>query len=89
MEQVAHYSAAMHRNVEVLIGRLATDPDLLRRFAADAAAVLETQGLELTAVEREALAAIDHEALGIFAGSLDRRLRKAQPASAIDKEIER
>lgn len=70
----------MHKNVETLIGRLATDATLRRRFAANAAAVLaelSEQGLELTKVEIEALAATDPEALGSFAETLDRRLRKA------------
>lgn len=70
----------MHRNVETLIGRLATDPKLRRRFAERPTALLEElseQGLELTNVEIEALAATDPEALHSFAGSLDRRLLKA------------
>jgi hypothetical protein len=70
----------MHRNAETLIGRLATDPKLRRRFAETPTVVLEelsAQGLELTSVELEALAATDPEALQLFAGSLDRRLRKA------------
>jgi hypothetical protein len=70
----------MHRNVETLIGRLATDPKLRRRFAETPTVVLEelsAQGLELTSVELEALAATDPTALQSFAGSLDRRIRKA------------
>ena len=70
----------MHKNVETLIGRLVTDPKLRRRFAASPAALLTEiceQGLELTGVEIEALAATDPEALHSFAGALDRRLRKA------------
>jgi hypothetical protein len=70
----------MHKNVETLIGRLATDPKLRRRFADKPAAVLEElceQGFELTTVEIEALAATDPEALHSFAGAIDRRLRKA------------
>jgi len=70
----------MHKNVETLIGRLATDPKLRRRFAQEPTAVLEElcgEGLELTSTEIEALAATDPEALQSFAGSLDRRLRKA------------
>lgn len=70
----------MHRNVETLIGRLATDPKLRRRFAETPTVVLEElsgQGLELTSVELAALAAMDPKALHSFAGSLDRRLRKA------------
>jgi hypothetical protein len=71
--------AAMHKNVETLIGRLATNSTLRRRFAASPAAVLaelSEQGLELTSIEIAALAATDPEALHSFAGALDRRLRK-------------
>jgi hypothetical protein len=70
----------MHRNVETLLGRLATDPMLCRRFAEGPATLLgelSEQGFELTEVELEALAAIDPEAVRRFAASLDRRLRKA------------
>ncbi len=70
----------MHKSVETVIGRLATDPELRRRFVASPAAVLAelgAGGLELTSVELEALAAIDTAALHAFAGSLDRRLRRA------------
>ena len=45
-----------HRNVETLIGRLATDPVLRRRFAVDSVAVLgelREEGYELTGVELE------------------------------------
>ena len=67
-----------HRNVETLIGRLATDPVLRRQFAQDPQAVLgelHARG-ELTPVERNALAAMDAAAIEAFAGSLDRRIRK-------------
>ena len=70
----------MQKTVETLIGRLATDAALLRRFATDPAAVLRElseHGLELTAVEREALVATDLEALRRFARTLDRRLCRA------------
>ena len=70
-----------HRNVETLIGRLATDPGLRRRFLEDPAGLLEEfkeQGFELTAVELEALATIDGEAIRSFAGALDRRIRRAE-----------
>jgi dienelactone hydrolase len=73
-----------HRNVETLLGRLLTDPALRRRFAADPTAVLaelRDQGLELTAIEIEALASTEPEALGRLAEALDRRLRKARVAS--------
>jgi hypothetical protein len=67
-----------HRTVETLIGRLATDPVLRRQFAADPQAVLtefHARG-ELTAVERDALTALDATAIETFADALDRRIRK-------------
>jgi len=70
-----------HRNVETLIGRLATDPLVRRRFIEDPAAVLrevQEEGCELTAVEVDALAATDPEVLRWFAQSIDRRIRKAE-----------
>ena len=69
-----------HRNVETLIGRLATDPTLRRRFLRDPAAVLRDlrdQGVELTPIEIEALASTDPDALRTIAEALDRRIRKA------------
>ena len=70
-----------HRNVETLIGRLATDPNLRRRFLEDPEQVLnefKEQGYELTNVELEALASIDGKAIRSFAGALDRRIRRAE-----------
>ena len=70
----------MHKNVETLIGRLVTDPELRRRFSKDPAGVLRElrdQGFELTDVEREALASTDPDAIRAFADALDRRIRKA------------
>lgn len=67
----------MHRNVEVLIGRLATDIGLQLRFAKQPFEVLSELGLELTAVEFEALAALHPEALRAFTSQLDPRIRKA------------
>jgi hypothetical protein len=69
-----------HRNVETLIGRLATDPSLRRRFVEDPAGLLHElrdQGYELTPVELDALASTDADALGSFADTLDGRIRKA------------
>lgn len=69
-----------HRNVETLIGRLATDPPLQRRFAADPTSVLrelQDEGYELTAIELDALAATDPDAIRSFAESIDRRIRRA------------
>ncbi|MBX7187570.1 MAG: hypothetical protein K1Y01_20670 [Vicinamibacteria bacterium] len=70
----------MHKNVEVVIGRLATDSKLLRRFSESPSAVLSElieQGLELTDVEFQALAVTNGDVLGSIAQLLDRRLRKA------------
>jgi hypothetical protein len=70
-----------HRHVETLLGRLATDPALRRRFAEDREALLEelrSHGYELTAIEREALASTEPNAIDRFAQSLDERLRKAE-----------
>ena len=74
-----------HRNVETLIGRLATDPLLRRRFADDPAAVLrefQEDGYALTAVELDALATTDPDAIRLFAESIDRRIRRADHVSA-------
>lgn len=69
-----------HRNVEALLGRLATDPSLRRRFADDPAAVLQQlqdEGFALTPVELDALAGTDPDAIRSFAQSIDRRIRRA------------
>jgi hypothetical protein len=69
-----------HRNVETLLGRLATDPALRQRFAENRKAALAefgAQGYQLTEVEIEALASIDADAIEAFATALDERLRKA------------
>ena len=74
-----------HRNVETVIGRLATDPLIRRRFAENPAAVLkqfQEEGCELTAVEVDALAATDPEAIRSFAQAIDRRIRKAETQRA-------
>ena len=71
-----------HRNVENLIGRLATDPVLRRRFAEDPAAVLRElaeQGFELTAIEADALKSTDIGPVRLLADSLDRRIKRAEP----------
>jgi hypothetical protein len=78
----------MHKHVEVLIGRLATDPGLQARFAKQPFEVLHELRLELSEVEIAALVATDPAAFRAFTASLDARLRKAtravepRPASA-------
>lgn len=69
----------MHRHVELLIGRLATDPGLQCRFAEQPFEALREQRLELTEIELAALAATDPEAFRAFTAALDTRLRKASP----------
>ena len=79
-----------HRNVEILIGKLATDPALGRRFADDRASVLDElqrQGLELTPVEIDALSSTDVETFQTITAALDRRIRKI-PATTQPEENE-
>ena len=69
------------RDVERLIGRLATDPGFCERFLRDAVGLLGElleQGCELTRIERDALKSIDARALRAFAMSLDERLRRLE-----------
>lgn len=70
----------MHKHVEILIGRLATDPNALSHFARHPHAVIGDMGLELTEVEIAALIAINIDALRMFSATLDARLRKASHA---------
>jgi hypothetical protein len=68
-----------HPHVETLIGRLATDPQLRRRFEEGPMALLQelvAQGYELSAIEVDALASIDRASIRAFAGALDPRLRR-------------
>ena len=67
------------KSVELVIGKLATDEGFRRRFLDDAVAALYElgpRGCELTAIEFEALAALDPEALRSFAVVIDQRLQK-------------
>jgi len=69
-----------HRQVEGVIGRLCTDEALRRRFAADPAGTLAAEvarGVDLTPVERDALAGTDAAAWEALAASLDARLQRA------------
>lgn len=75
----------MHKNVEILLGRPAAEPRLLRRFRADPARTLRKvrdEELELTEVECAALAGTDPEADHAFALSIDRRSRRAATTNA-------
>jgi len=79
----------MHRNVEVLIGRLATDATLRKRFAGDPGGLLSEltgRGFDLTPVEVDALRGLPPEALLAFADALDRRLRRAMTETTNHRE---
>lgn len=68
------------RNVERVIGRLATDEAFRRQFTTDPRATLReviAAGVELNDCELGALSAIDREALGRFAEAIDPRLQKS------------
>lgn len=69
-----------HRGVEIVLGRLATDEAIRRRFRQTPAAVLReltALGVELTPVELAALESLDSSAIHRFACTLDPRLQKA------------
>lgn len=73
------------RNVERLVGRLVLDEELRQRFCADRHATVSSlvaEGVELTAVELEALRALDPIPLEVFAQALDPRLQKVSLASS-------
>jgi len=77
------------KNVEILLGKLATDEALRRRFRVDPLAAIEPLGLELTAVEMAALRGLDGGALERFALAVDPRLQKASLEQPDDKERSR
>jgi len=67
------------RGVEVVLGRLATDDAVRRRFQdspARALRELTALGIELSAVEFAALGALDPYAVHVFAQALDPRLQR-------------
>jgi hypothetical protein len=67
------------RNVELVLGKLATDEDFRRRFAASPDAALAdaaAAGLDLTPVEQRALIDLEMDACERFAACLDPRIQK-------------
>lgn len=73
----------MHRSVEVLIGRLATDDEFRAEYRRDPRAALAKVGrlgLELSAGEVRALLDTDMSVWDRVAHEIDTRLRKAQLA---------
>ena len=72
------------RGVEIVLGRLATDEVVRRRFEEAPALALRdllALGIELSAVERLALESLDPSAVQRFAQALDPRLQKAMLAA--------
>jgi hypothetical protein len=68
------------KNVELIIGKLATDEEFRRSYRLDPARTvlaLLNSGIELTRCERTALVSMDPRFLEEFAESLDPRLQKA------------
>ncbi|HEV3457011.1 MAG TPA: Os1348 family NHLP clan protein [Thermoanaerobaculia bacterium] len=73
--------------VEIVIGRLATDEDARRRMRRSPARWLEqlrAAGLELTAIEAEALAGLDPAACERFAETIDPRLQRASLTQPVE-----
>jgi hypothetical protein len=67
------------RNVEQVIGKLATDEGFRRRFEVNREVALTevmANGLQLTPVERRALLDLNVSACERFAGCLDPRIQK-------------
>jgi hypothetical protein len=70
----------VHRHIERLIGRLATDEDFRHAFQRNPHKTLHDAtawGLDLSAIEIEALLATDQTLWDRIAGELDARLQKA------------
>ena len=68
------------RSIEILVGRLVTDEELRQRFIAaplETLRLVQQQGLELTAVELDALLASPISLWTSLAAVLDERLQKA------------
>ena len=67
------------RNVELVLGKLATDEDFRHRFAASPDSALSEAaacGLDLTPVEQRALIDLEVDACERFAACLDPRIQK-------------
>lgn len=68
-------------SVERVIGMLATDEGLRRRFAANPESALQEavrRGMDLTTTELRSLAALSAKDLSGFARCIDSRLQKAE-----------
>lgn len=70
----------MHRNIEIILGRLLTDDDFRRAFLRDPRGALDREGLcglALTTGEIRALLATDRSLWERASHELDSRLKKA------------
>jgi hypothetical protein len=70
----------VHRNIEIILGRLLTDEAFRRAFLRDPDGTLERtawSGLALTAGERHAVLATDRSLWARASGEIDSRLKKA------------
>jgi hypothetical protein len=75
-------------NVEKIIGLLATDEAIRRRFSEDPQAVLAElaeRGVELNPCERWSLARLDPKDLARFAEAIEPRLQKADLKGGADQ----
>jgi hypothetical protein len=75
-------------NVEKIIGLLATDEAIRRRFSEDPKAVLAElaeRGLELNLCERWSLARLNPKDLARFAQAIEPRLQKADLKGGADQ----
>ena len=63
--------------VETILGRLITDADFRRGFLAAPLEVCRQHALELSADDIDALAAVDLEAITVFADCLDPKIVRA------------
>ena len=82
------------RNIEILLGKILTDEDIRRAFfpvRAWSFAVAAAHGLELTSVERHALASLRRRRFEFIAQSLDPRISRSASSLAKegDEELER
>ena len=69
------------RGVERIIGQLATDEGLRRRFQKDPQAAVQgliERGLELNACERASLLCLDAREIARFARAIDPRLQRIE-----------
>jgi hypothetical protein len=78
-----------HRGVEIVLGRLATDAQLRKRFKQNPQQTLQellAAGIELSAVERASLESLDCPAIDEFARTLDPRIKKAPLSETVGSQ---